>query len=218
MAMRKKMLAVIALLAVFVSDIAFHMMDTADFVGLARFNLMLIAPILAATFEFFQWAWSKQKQAAYAFVIAWIGASIYMSPISVTGEKNPFWASRDNTSAEFYFPKQKIAEWLKKNAPYQNVLVAGAYCDTKLDWYLVKNQCQVYLRRIETNPKIPWIQAASEAISLAEKSGIRTIVFFKMQDGPQIPENMKQIKSYTAAEVVSNKFLSVIIYRNSGTN
>ena len=205
-------LLVVSLVLLWLTDFFFHFVDSPQFVGMARFNLLLFAPLAVLMLEFLVWLSSRPKHALVAVSILWIAANVAMSPVALGGEKKPYWISGDTMTSEFYFPKEDAVRWLKENRPGRPLAVGGAYTDTKIGWYFVKVGYRPQMAVIEARLKASAIDNLQGAIVAASSAGIPMVLYFRMTPGTELSEEEKTVFNYSATQVFRNRWLAIVVY------
>jgi len=205
----------IALIFLFVFHFFFHFFDAAAcWVGLARFNLFLFAPLAVAAITFLEWVAAKRQIVTIIAALLCTILNLWLSPVALGGEKDPKWASPvEKSAAEYYFPQEQAVEWLKINRPGWPVLAGGATAKPRLEWYFMKANYKTEVRILPADPKIPSYEALK--LTLAEAQNIRCplVLFYRMQPGPTLNEEEKSLMGYKVAGVFKNKFLALVLYQ-----
>jgi|GEM_PF-6171226 len=214
---QKRWLFAFSLLALFLADFVFHLMDNARFVGMARFDLLLFAPLMVLGLEMLKWLASSREVLLTAAAVIWLAVNIPMSPVAITGERKPYWMSPDTMSCDFYFPKQQAVTWLKENRPGRPFLVGGAYVDTKLRWYLIKLDHRVQYGVVDADLGASPMENLRKAVSAASANGIRDVLYFRMTPGTELTAEERNVLGYAPVQIFANHYLAIVLYEPSTT-
>ena len=210
---RRRFILTFSMTALFLIHFFFHFLENADLVGLARFNLFLF-PILAAPAVIgFGWLAVKNRWIALAAVVAMLSVNILMSPVALTGEKNPLWSSPGNkVTTEYYFPLEKTVVWLKEHYPMTPAYISGAYGDSYIPWYFDKIGYHPPCIQASISPGTPHGEALTAAAEQASKLGAPIFIWHRMQPGTELVEKEKSVLNYKAIKEFSNRNLAIVIY------
>ena len=210
---KRRFVLTFSMTALFLIHFFFHFMENADLVGLARFNLFLF-PILAVPAVIcLGWLAVKNRWIALAAVAAMLSVNILMSPVALTGEKNPLWSSPGNkVTTEYYFPLVKTVVWLKDHYPRTPVYISGAYGDSNILWYFDKIGYHPPFIQATINPDTPPVEALTAAAEQAGKLGAPLLIWHKMQPGTELVEKEITVLNYKAIKEFSNRNLAIVIY------
>ena len=210
---KRRFVLTFSMTALFLIHFFFHFMENADLVGLARFNLFLF-PILAVPAVIcLGWLAVKNRWIALAAVAALLSVNILMSPVALTGEKNPLWSSPGNkVTTEYYFPLEKTVVWLKDHYPMTLVYISGAYGDSNILWYFDKIGYHPPFIQATINPDTPPVEALTAAAEQAGKLGAPLLIWHKMQPGTELVEKEITVLNYKAIKEFSNRNLAIVIY------
>jgi hypothetical protein len=211
-----KRLLPLSLAGVFLADFLFHFMDNPTYIGMARFNLMLFAPLAVLAIQVLLWAGARWKHAIVGIAAVWMVVNIAMSPVALGGERKPYWMSRDTLSCDFYFPKAEAVSWLKEHRPGVPLAVAGAYVDTKIFWYYNKLGYSQQTAVIEAKPELPPMGNLRRAIAAAASSDIPIVLYFRMTPGTQLTDEERVVGDYLAVQEFRNKYLEIVLYEKAG--
>ncbi len=211
----RRFLGVVALLLLFAADFFFHFMDRPEYVGLARFNLFLFAPLAVLALWFMTWLAEKNRTAAVGVGILCLVLNLALSPVAISGEKKPMWASPlSRTAAEFYFPYVEAVDWLKVHRPHWPVLVGGAYYTKGLIyWYFQKASYHPKVLSTTLKAKTPYADGLEATITDARKNGYPLVLFHKMEGGPALTDEEKSVLGYTVVKVFRNRYLAMVLYQ-----
>jgi hypothetical protein len=210
---RRRFLLVISLTAIFASDFIFHLLDNAAYVGLARFNLFLFAPMAILGLKAIMYLHGRSPSTVYATAAILIGTNLAMSPVALGGEKKPSWASESAIICEYYFPKDEAVRWLRENRPDARLVVAGAYADTKIIWYFIKEQYRpIGFKELTANTKLSWEENLRQSLETARALGGKQVLFFKMQELTGTTREDMEIEGFRLVKTFRNKYLAILLY------
>jgi hypothetical protein len=212
--MKRRFVAVLSLVILFVSDFFFHFMDKPDYVGIARFNLFLFSPLAVLALMFLAWLRRKNQTALMIVAIAALIINTVLSPVAITGEKDPmFGAPCGKWGMDYYFQHQDAVNWLKANRPNWPVLVGGNYSKTRMNWYFAK--AKYYPRVLSTKLKAEttYMNGLKATIADARKGGYPLVLFHKMEGGVTLTEEEKSILGYKAIKIFKNRYLALVLYQ-----
>lgn len=205
----------IALIFLFIFHFFFHFFDAAAcWVGLARFNLFLFAPLAVASLTFLEWLASKRQIITITTALLCATLNLWLSPVAFGGEKDPKWACPvESGTAEYYFPQEQAVEWLKANRPGWPVLAAGAAAKPRLEWYFMKANYRTEVRILLADPKTPSYEILKRTLADAQNIRCPLVLFYRMQPGPTLNEEEKALLGYKVVQVFKNKFLALVLYQ-----
>lgn len=209
---QKRFLLAGSLVSVFVADLTFHFLDLPTVVGLARFDLMLFAPLAVMSMVLLQWLANRWKPVLAFTAAAWIALNFIMSPIAIGGEKKPYWTTQNMMTCDFYFPKEEAVAWLKQNRPGVQVVVGGAYSQTNILWYFAKLQYETETSVLPAKPDDTPEINLQETIRSAEFHNIPLVLYFRMTPGIGVTEAERTVRSYHVAQVFSNRYMAILLY------
>ena len=213
--LRRRFALAFSMIALFVIHFFFHFLENAEYVGLARFNLFLFPTLVVPVIIGLGWLAGKSRSATIAAAAGMLLINIVMSPVAITGEKDPLWSSPVNkVTTEYYFPLEDTVKWLKANYPKTPIHIGGAYGDSNITWYFDKLGYHPPSIQTTISPDVPVIEALRDTIELTRKLGIPLLVWHKMQGGPELDEQEKSILGYKAIKVFSNRNLAIVLYEN----
>jgi hypothetical protein len=210
---KRRFILTFSMIALFLIHFFFHFMEKADLVGLARFNLFLFPILAVPAIIGLGWLTEKNRLAVLAAVVALLLVNILMSPVALTGEKDPLWSSPGNkVTTEYYFPLEKSVVWLKEHYPRTPVYISGAYGDSNILWYFDKIGYHPPFIQATISPDTPPVEALTAAAEQASKLGAPILIWHKMQPGPELAEKEKFVLNYKAIKELSNRNLAIVIY------
>ena len=140
--LRREYLVLGFLASLFLLYPLFFALDTERYAGYSRFNLFILAPILAAS----GWAaWEVLKRnRVMGLILAGIIiiGNLWASPVNWDGTKKPFWGNTIADTSEHYYPYDQALRWLKENHRKDRILFTGMYYPyrsfsfyfSQLDW------------------------------------------------------------------------------------
>lgn len=210
---RRRFILALPLVVLFLVHFFFHFLEEPDLVGHARFNLFLF-PMLAvlAVIGLGRLA-GKSRPAVLAAAAVLLLVNILMSPVALTGEKDPLWSSpRNKVTTEYYFPLEESVVWLKSHYPRTPVYISGAYGDSNILWYFDKMGYHPPFIQATISPDTPPVEALTAAAEQASKIGAPLLIWHKMQGDPQLTEQEKAVLDYKAIKIFSNRNLAIVVY------
>jgi hypothetical protein len=212
---RRRFVMALSMVFLFLFHSFFHFVERSDYVGLARFNLFIFPIIVVPAIIGLGWLTEKNRWATLVAVIAILPVNILMSPVALTGEKDPLWSSPGNKiTTEYYFPLEEPVVWLKSHYPKTPVYISGAYGDSNILWYFDKIGYHPPFIQAAISPDTPHVEALTAAAEKASKLGAPLIIWHKMQQGPQLAEQEKSVLNYKAIKIFSNRKLAIVVYEN----
>ncbi len=141
--------------------------------------------------------------------------NVVLSPVAITGEKNPEWgATLSKDITDYYFPLDDTVKWLKANYPKTPVYIGGAYGDSNILWYFDKLGYHPPMVQVRISPDTPPLEALTAAVEQAQKLGAPLLIWHKMQPGPELGEQEKAVLNYKAIKIFSNRNLAIVVYEN----
>jgi len=213
--MQRRFLASMALIVLFVCHFLFHLAEVnRNYIGLARFHLFLFAPLAMLAIWFLGWLAGKSRTALLAACIVCLAVNIAISPIAITGEKKPGWASPNATRhVDLYFPFEDTINWLKTNRPNWPILIGGCYFSSPLTWYCSKAGYRPQIALAKAHGRKSYIENLKNTIATARKGGFPLVVYHKMQGGLILSDEEKSILGYKPAQIIKNRYLAMVIYQ-----
>jgi hypothetical protein len=199
------------LICIFFADFLFHFLDVPQFVGMARFDLVLFAPLMALGLPVLQ-KLSVWSNVSTGLAIVWLAANILMSPVAPGGERAPYWLSRDKMSCDFYFPKADAIKWLKENRTGVPFLVGGAYADPKLGWYCRKFDYPVAMATMTAEPRLSDAENLRGTVQAAESEGAPLLLYFRMTPGTDLELWERSVRNYRVVKEFRNRYLVLVLY------
>jgi hypothetical protein len=128
-------------ISVILAVLAFHILDSRDYVGYSRFNLFILPPILAGSIRFITWAIKQKQSVGILFVLVALGSNLLLSPVHLDGVKTAYWGNYFNDTSEHYYPYEDALIWLRDNYAKKRMLFTGLdfhypfeFYWNKLDW------------------------------------------------------------------------------------
>ncbi len=121
---RRRFPTVVFLSLTLAGPVLVHLLDTEDYVGLGRFNLLLLPGLLALSRETFALLLRKPGWAAAALTAA-IAVNFCMTPIHLDGSKVPRWGNYLCDEGEHYYSYRAAFRWIDANAPGQDLKITG---------------------------------------------------------------------------------------------
>ncbi|MGB2908724.1 MAG: hypothetical protein WBB73_16605, partial [Candidatus Aminicenantaceae bacterium] len=230
---------VLPLLALFLIHVFFHFLDRKAYVGLARFNLFLFAPLAILAFEFIVWLKRKKPLLLPVTVVLCLALNLSLAPLSLSGDKKPGWGAPLPSSArEYTFPYGQMIDWLKSNRPNWPILFACSFSrNLTLDWYFEKSGYQPgalmvapssqymgpgfrhprlflpeYLS-IRTPPKAATTAELHHTMQLARQSGYPLVLYHRQEGTTDISPEEQRIGRYSAVKAAANSYLSLVLYQ-----
>ncbi|GAH66286.1 unnamed protein product, partial [marine sediment metagenome] len=212
---RRRFVVLVALILLFVSHSLFHFMDIHQiYIGLARFNLFLFAPLAVLAIWFIVWLAGKSRPALVGVGIMCLFVNVALSPIAITGEKKPTWASPNSIRhTEHYFPFEDAVKWLKTHRTNWPVLIGGSYYSSPATWYFAKANYPPRFSLIKLKWKMPYMDGLKKTITYAHKTGYPLVLWHKMEGGPTLTDEEKSILGYQTVKVFTNRYLSLVLYQ-----
>jgi hypothetical protein len=210
---RRRSVFAFSIMFLFVFDFLFHFLERADCIGYARYNLFLFAIFAVPAIAALGWLAGKNRPASITAAAVLLFTNVLLSPVAITGEKNPQWgASLSKNITDYYFPLNETVNWLKANYPKTPVYIGGAYGDSNITWYFDKLGYHPPMVQQRISPDTPPFEALTAAAEQARKLGIPLLIWHKMQGGPQLTEQEKAVLDYKAIKVFSNRNLAIVVY------
>lgn len=200
--------SLVCYLAMIVSTLAFHILDSKEYIGYSRFNLLILPPILAGSIKFVKWATKEKQSLGVILVFAAIGINLLLSPINLDGVKEPYWGNYINDTSEHYYPYQDALLWLKNSQTNQRILFTG------LDFYY---PFQFYWNKLAWKPKRASIVSEdigseqltiSSILKTAESENYDIVVYRVLGKDLVLPQETNGFH----ANVIKNSAHSLIIF------
>ncbi len=211
--LRRRFIFIFSTAALFLIHFFFHFLDSADLVGLARFNLFFFSILAMPAIIFLGWLGGKSRLTLMAAAALYLITNVVLSPVAITGEKNPAWSSQLNkATTDYYFPLEDVVKWLQANRPKIPIGIGGAYGDSNILWYFNKMMYHPPIVQSTISPEVPYLEGLKNTIALAHQKGISLLVWHKMQGRPVLTDAESMILDYKAIKVFSNHYLAIILY------
>jgi hypothetical protein len=230
---------VLPLLALFLIHVFFHFLDRKAYMGLARFNLFLFAPLAVLAFEFIAWLKRKKPLLLPVTVVLCLALNLSLSPLSLSGDKKPGWGvPAESNVREYTFPYGQMIDWLKSNRPNWPVLFACSFArHLTLEWYFEKAGYQpgslivapstqymgpgfrhprIFLPEylaIRTPPKAATTAELHHTMQLARQSGYPLVLYHRREGTTDINPEERKIARYSAVKATANSYLSLVLYQ-----
>lgn len=143
LAFHQKRRTVILIALLFVSTLAFFMMDRPQLIGYSRFNLYLLPMVLFACV----YALEQLPKSLHVIVLLFLlGSNVLLTPIHLDGTRKPNWGSPLADTAEYTYPYEQTIRALQSNPSVQHLLLAG-------DYYYYYG-LRFYLEKYHLNPTV----------------------------------------------------------------
>ncbi len=230
---------VLPVLALFLIHVFFHFLDRRVYIGLARFNLFLFAPLAVLAFELIVWLKRKKPMLLPVTVVFCLALNLSLSPLSLSGDKKPGWGvPLPSNAREYTYPYGQMIDWLKSNRPNWPVLFACSITrHLTLDWYfekagyrpgsLIVAPSSPYMGLGFHYPRIvfpgylairtPSRSAATaelhHAMKLARQLGYPLVLYHRPEGATDIDPKEQKIARYSAVKAVTNSYLSLVLYQ-----
>jgi len=217
-AVRGRFILVFSMAALFLIHFFFHFLDSADLMGLARFNLFFFPILAVPAIIFLGWLGGKSRLTLIAIVVLYLITNAALSPVAITGEKNPAWSSPLNkATTDYYFPLEDVVKWLQANRPKIPIGIGGAYGDSNILWYFDKMGYHPPIVQSTVSPDTPYVEGLKNTVALMHRANIPLLVWHKMQGCPILTDAESVILDYKAVKVFSNRYLAIILYERQTT-
>ena len=217
-AVRSRFILIFSMAALFLIHFFFHFLDSADLVGLARFNLFFFPILTVPAIIFLGWLGGKSRLTLIAIVVLYLITNAALSPVAITGEKDPAWSSPLNkTTTDYYFPLEDVVKWLQANRPKIPIGIGGAYADSNILWYFDKMGYHPPIVQSTVSPDTPYVEGLKNTVALMHRANIPLLVWHKMQGCPILTDAESVILDYKAVKVFSNRYLAIILYERQTT-
>jgi hypothetical protein len=215
--LQRRLLVIVALTLLLVSQFFFHFMEYIAIIGFARFQLFLFGPLAVLSIIFLTWLAGKSRAALLVAALACLIINLALSPVAITGEKKPVWATPmrvKGRESEYYFPYEDAVNWLKTNRPNWPVLIGGTYCSTNgLNWSFAKANYRPKTFIVTVKRKTPYMDALKAAIATARRKACPLVLAHKMEGGLILTEDEKSILGYKAVKILRNRYLAMVVYQ-----
>lgn len=123
------------LLLVFIGIPLFHLLDNFKFTGYSRFNLFILAPILAGFVVMIKSVENWNKNFYSLIAVSTLSLNLFLSPINLDGTKVPLWGNYLADTSEHYYPYKKALIWLKETNPDDQIIYSGMNYGYKFKFY-----------------------------------------------------------------------------------
>ncbi|MCX7045672.1 MAG: hypothetical protein NTX50_09340 [Candidatus Sumerlaeota bacterium] len=196
---------------------AFPFVQQDCWLGLARWNLYAMAPLTVMALISLRWMAGKSHLALLAVGIACLALNIVLSPVAITGERNPQWAlPSDPLNCEHCYEYKQAIRWLKQNADGVPVMLAGIEYGTSFDWYLKKAQYSIPTSSTQAGlAAIRVVESLQQELQAARLAGFPLVLHHRPTGDLELREEEKSIGGYNAVAVFRNHYLALVVYRNS---
>ena len=210
---QKRFVTACSLLLLFVMHFFFYYLDNPDYIGLARFNLLLFGPLGAFALIFVVWLTGKSRVALLAVVVMCLIINLLLSPVAITGDKDPTWASPAISKSELYFQHEEAVNWLKVNRPNWPVLISGHYSKVRVYWYFAKAKYRTRFRSLKLKRGRSYSEDLKMTIANARKAGYPLVLFHRMKSGVTLTEEEKSVLGYKAVKIFRNRYRALVLYQ-----
>jgi len=163
------------LLVVFIP--LFHAVDNIIYAGYSRYNLFILAPILAGSSVLLNWIFERKKIIAVTTLVGVVLINLLISPINSDGSKVPYWGNYLVDTSEHYYPYTEALSWIKNTYPHSQILYAGAYYRYRFYFELNKLNWFPNINSAMAKPGQSDDQSISNAITQANKKSNVVILF-----------------------------------------
>ncbi|MBN1392145.1 MAG: hypothetical protein JW947_05010 [Sedimentisphaerales bacterium] len=212
---RRRFVFAFSIMFLFVFDFLFHFLERANCIGYARYNLFLFSIFAVPAIVALGWLAEKNRLATIAISLILLLTNVVLSPVAITGEKDPAWgATLSKDITDYYFPLEDTVKWLKANYPKSPVYIGGAYGDSNILWYFDKLGYHPPFVQVTISQDTPPLEALTAAAAQAQKLGAPLLIWHKMQGGPQLTEQEKAVLNYKAIKIFNNRNLAIVVYEN----
>jgi hypothetical protein len=199
------------LLAALGTDALFHFLDFRAYIGLSRYNLLLLPPLLALAWEAVNAFGDRFRPATGAGLAAILIVDLVLSPYHADGSRKAGWGVYGTDVGEHDYPYREALERLAAEYGNGRTLLAGAYYPYRTGFYLGKPDWPEQTLLPESAALDPPAAEAARMDSLLEASyraGYAAVLYHVLGPVPAAPDP----GPYRKIEVFRNQAHGLILF------